>query len=267
MNKMNSLDRSLIEKAGYDNGFEIVQKSDTSVVSLCSSLHPVKVDITVGNHEGAYTLQFSDTLSLPELKRGLNNELFINGKIEAWNRELLGVVLKRAAELGIALPDGPIRLYNGRLDTYLEKNPEDCSSFDGTEKSMFRGTEREQLVKQRIGQDVFREALIKYWKNCCAITTLDIPEMLRASHIKPWADCDNDSDRLNIYNGFLLSANYDALFDKGLITFDDKGNIIYSNKLSKSQIIEIGGDKYKSLHWIDERHLPFLEWHRNHVFI
>jgi len=264
---MNSLDRSLIEKAGYDNGFEIVQKSDSSVVSLCSSLHPIKVDITIGTHEGAYDLQFSDTLSLLELKRGLNNELFQNAKIEAWNRELLGVVLKRAAELGIALPDSPMRLYNERLVTYLDKNPEERLSFNGTEKSMFRGTEREQLVKQRIGQDVFREALFKYWKNCCAITTLDIPEMLRASHIKPWADCDNDSDRLNVYNGFLLSANYDALFDKGLITFDDKGIIIYSHKLSKSQITDIGGDRYKSLHWIDERHLPFLEWHRNNVYI
>ena len=67
MNKMNSLDRSLIEKAGYDNGFEIVQRSDPSFVSLCSSLHPVKVDITIGNHEGTNALQFSDTLSLPEL--------------------------------------------------------------------------------------------------------------------------------------------------------------------------------------------------------
>jgi putative restriction endonuclease len=267
MNKMNTLDRSLIEKAGYDNGFEIVQKSDPSVVSLCSSLHPVKVDITIGNHEGAYALRFSDTLSLSELKRGLNNELFLNGRIETWNRELLGVVLKRAAELGIALPDGPIRLYNERLETYLNGNLEERSSFTRTEKSMFQGTEREQLVKQRIGQDVFREALFKYWKNCCAITTLDVPEILRASHIKPWADCDNDNDRLNVYNGFLLSANYDALFDKGLITFDDKGIIIYSSKLSKSQILEIGGDRYKSLRWIDERHLPFLEWHRSYVFV
>jgi len=263
---MNSLDRSLIEKAGYDNGFEIVQKSDASVVSLRSSLHPVKVDISVGNHEGAYALKFSDTLSLQELKRGLNNELFLNGIIEAWNRELLGVVLKRAAELGIALPDGPTRLYNEQLENYLEKNPQERSNFNETEKSMFHGTVREQLVKQRIGQDVYRDALFKYWKGCCAITAIDIPEMLRASHIKPWADCDNDGDRLNVYNGFLLSANYDALFDKGLITFDDKGFILYSSKLSKSQISEIGGDKNKSLRWIDERHLPFLEWHRNHVF-
>jgi hypothetical protein len=264
---MNSLTRSLIEKAGYDNGFEIVEKSDTSIVSLCSSLHPVKVEITEGNHEGAYVLQFSDTLSLPELKRGLNKEFFLNGKIEAWNRELLGAVLKRAAELGIALPDGPVRLYNERLETYLDENPEERSSFSGTAKSMFHGTEREQLVKQRIGQDVYREALFKYWKGACAVTTLDIPEMLRASHIKPWADCDNDSDRLNVYNGFLLSANYDALFDRGLITFDDNGLIMYSGNLSNSQILVLGGDKNNALRWIDERHIAFLEWHRNHVFI
>ena len=81
--------------------------------------------------------------------------------------------------------------------------------------------------------------LLNYWKGSCAITSMDIPEILRASDIKAWADCDNDSDRFNIYNGFLLSTNYDALFDKGLITFDDKGSIIYSNRLSEGQIHDI----------------------------
>jgi hypothetical protein len=264
---MNSLTRTLIEKAGYDNGFEITQKSDNSVVSLTSSLHPITVNIFDGDHDGSYGLRFSDNLSFAELKRGLNRELFLNDKIEVWNRELLGVVLKRAAELGISLPDGPIRLYNEQLDAYLTNNPGEREVFSKAAKSMFQGTEREQLVKQRIGQDVFRDALFKYWKCCCAITALDIPEMLRASHIKPWADCDTDSDRLNVYNGFLLSANYDALFDKGLITFDEKGNIIYSAKLNESQIIDIGGNKHKALRWIDERHLHFLEWHRSHIFI
>ena len=64
---MNSLDRSLIEKAGYDNGFEIAHKNDLSVVYLSSSLHPIKVNITDGNHESSYVLFFSDDLSLPEL--------------------------------------------------------------------------------------------------------------------------------------------------------------------------------------------------------
>ena len=263
---MNSLDRTLIEKAGYDNGFEITKKGDPSVVSLSSSLHPITVDISEGNHEDSYVLQFSDNLSLTELKRGLNKELFLNDKIEVWNRELLGIVLKRVAELGISLPDGPIRLYNEQLDEYLKKNPVEGPISNETAKSMFQGTEREQLVKQRIGQDVFRDALFKYWKGCCAVTSLNIPEMLRASHIKPWADCDNDSDRLNVYNGFLLSANYDALFDKGLITFDNKGLVVYSGKLNEGQIRDFGGDKFKALNWIDERHLPFLKWHRDHVF-
>ena len=85
--------------------------------------------------------------------------------------------------------------------------------------------------------------------------------------IKPWAECDNDNDRLNVYNGFLLSANYDALFDKGLITFDDKGQIMYSSRLSESQIRSLGGDKSKALSWIDKQHLPFLKWHRGRIFV
>jgi len=252
---MTTLDRSLIEKAGYDNGFEIVRKSEHIIVSLGSSLHSVTVDISDGSHEGTYVLRFSGNLNLPELKRGLNKEIFQNDKIEVWNRELLGVVLKRAAELGISLPDGPIRLYNERLNAYFAQNPNESLT-----------TEREQIVKQRIGQDVYRDALLNYWKGSCAITSIDIPEILRASHIKAWADCDNDNDRLNIYNGFLLSANYDALFDKGLITFDNKGCIVYSKRLSESQIQDIGGEKYKALRWIDERHLPFMKWHREQVF-
>jgi hypothetical protein len=263
---MNSLSRSLIEKAGYDNGFETVQSNDSSIVCLGSSLHSVNVNIRDGNHEGSYILQFSNNLNLTELKRGLNKELFLNGKIEVWNRELLGLVLKRAAELGISLPDGPERHYNERLKTYLTENPNESRIFNETVASMFLGTEREQLVKQRIGQDVYRDALLKYWKNSCALTSIDVPEMLKASHIKPWAACDNDSDRLNVYNGLLLSANYDALFDKGLITFNDKGNIIYSRKLSSGQIYDLGGGKFNALRWIDERHLPFLEWHRSYVF-
>jgi hypothetical protein len=263
---MTTLTRSLIEKAGYDNGFEIVQYSDSSIVSLGSSLHSVAVDITEGNHEGTYILQFSNNLNLAELKRGLNKELFPDGKIEAWNRELLGLVLRRAAELGISLPDGPERHYNERLEAYLTGNPDKRRIFSEAATSMFMGTEREQLVKQRIGQVVYRDALLNYWKSCCALTSINIPEMLRASHIKPWAACDNDSDRLNVYNGLLLSANYDALFDKGLITFDDKGQIIYSGKLSSSQIHDIGGSRFNALRWIDERHLPFLKWHKVHVF-
>ena len=70
-------------------------------------------------------------------------------------------------------------------------------------------TEREAVVKQRIGQQMFRNGLMTLWHGRCAISGLDVPELLRASHAKPWA-AGTDEERLDFYNGLLLSANLDA---------------------------------------------------------
>jgi predicted restriction endonuclease len=204
--------------------------------------------------EGAFELRFSDNIDINELKRGLNRALFLPGRIEAWDRQILNVVLRRAAELGMALPDTPVKKYEDKIAAFLAKHPDE------------RGTEKEQFVRQRVGQDLYREALVKYWGGVCAITAIDVPELLVASHAKPWKDCDTDADRLNVYNGFLLVANYDALFDSGLITFDDNGGIIYSSRLSKRQLVDLDLQKHKRLRWINERHLPFVRWHRENIF-
>lgn len=251
---MNTLDRSLVEKAGYENGFENVLKSSEAGVRLASSRHPVIVEITAGKNEGTWKLHFSDNLDIPELKRNLNKPLFPPNEISPWDRQTLAVVLERAAELGIALPDTPVKKYEDKIAAFLKGNPAE------------RGTEREQLVRQRIGQDLYREALMQYWKGSCAVTTIDIPQMLKASHAKPWKNCDTDSERLNVYNGFLLSANLDSLFDSGLISFTDQGDIVYSSNISSSQILTIGLPSNACLRWIDEKHLPFLAWHRERVF-
>lgn len=87
-------------------------------------------------------------------------------------------------------------------------------------------TERQAIVKSRIGQGQFRENLLsKYGK--CVITGVDISQVLVASHIKPWAACDN-RERLDINNGLILSATYDRLFDSGLISFNERGNLLIS---------------------------------------
>ena len=76
----------------------------------------------------------------------------------------------------------------------------------------------------------FRENLLsKYGK--CVITGVDIPQVLVASHIKPWAACDN-RERLDINNGLILSATYDRLFDGGLISFNERGNLLISKFIS-----------------------------------
>jgi predicted restriction endonuclease len=51
--------------------------------------------------------------------------------------------------------------------------------------------------------------------------------LLRASHIKPWADCETDAELLDVYNGLLLAAHLDAAFDSSLISFNEKGQILF----------------------------------------
>ena len=83
-------------------------------------------------------------------------------------------------------------------------------------------TERDVLTKARIGQGKFRANLVAYWGKGerCALTGIAIPEMLVASHIKPWRDSTND-ERLDPMNGLLLAAHVDKLFDRYLLSFEE----------------------------------------------
>jgi hypothetical protein len=88
-------------------------------------------------------------------------------------------------------------------------------------------TEREALISARLGQGLFRTRLMSVWKGRCAVTDIQIPALLRASHIKPWRMSDN-SERLDPENGLLLVANLDAAFDAGLLSFTDTGRMLFS---------------------------------------
>ena len=105
--------------------------------------------------------------------------------------------------------------------------------FEAQTRNLPRATEAERLVIQRVGQDVFRDALMTYWNGRCAVTGVAQPRLLRASHIKPWAMCETDGERLDVYNGLLLAAHLDAAFDAGLISFSDKGAILFSSKFTQ----------------------------------
>ena len=70
------------------------------------------------------------------------------------------------------------------------------------------------------------------WKGRCPLTGITDPALLRASHIVPWAKCETDAHRLDIHNGLLLSALWDAAFDAGLISFDDDGRPLSSTALT-----------------------------------
>jgi hypothetical protein len=121
-------------------------------------------------------------------------------------------------------------------------------------------TTRLMEKKQRIGQDDFRDNLISYWGEC-AVTGLKEATLLRASHIKPWSDS-SDEERLDVYNGLLLSANLDAAFDEGLISFDNQGRIIISSRFSAKEAQLAGIESIMQLKRIERQHKAYLVYHR-----
>ena len=120
-------------------------------------------------------------------------------------------------------------------------------------------TEKYQLQKARRGQGKFRAQLLRKWGGCC-ITGCEVDEVLRASHIKPWRACTN-KERLDSNNGLLLVANIDALFDRGLISFDASGSLIWSDLLSPHSLDQLVGRVSARLE-LNASQARYLQFHR-----
>lgn len=182
---------------------------------------------------------------------------------------LAPVVQQVPANMGsIGLARSPAETFEAlRLLHVLQTHPEaKLSSKVEARLADIPETERTREVRQRIGQDVFREALLELWQGRCAVTGLALPpELLRASHAKPWAVA-NDAERLDPFNGLLLAAHLDAMFDTGLITFNEKGRLVCSSTVDASvkAHFKISGELH--LRKIAPGHVPYLRWHAEHVF-
>jgi hypothetical protein len=105
-------------------------------------------------------------------------------------------------------------------------------------------TDRQALISARRGQGQFRRDLEKIWNARCAVTGCTVTQVLRASHIKPWKDAE-DEERLDGNNGLLLTATLDGLFNSGLISFDDQGAIQIASSVSPAdrQLLMLDGMK------------------------
>ncbi|WP_258041308.1 HNH endonuclease [Pseudomonas syringae] len=125
-------------------------------------------------------------------------------------------------------------------------------------------TERAALIKARIGQSRYRDSLLKHWGGC-SVTECSIPHLLRASHIKPWRDA-NHAERLDQFNGLLLTPNLDLAFDQGLISFDDDGDILLSAAVDEATASALHLNAGLKLRHIDPRHRSYLAWHREKKF-
>ncbi len=126
-------------------------------------------------------------------------------------------------------------------------------------------TEKEAIIKSRIGQGLFRQKLIDYWHGC-SVTQCQTQALLLASHICPWRKSDN-AQRLDVFNGLLLIPNLDKLFDKGYISFDDNGRIILSDFLPQKEYRLLGVKGTMRLVHIEREHLPYLKFHRDNCLL
>lgn len=249
---MTTLKRTLIEKMGNDGGFEHVLSSQGAQVQLASARHPAKVAISF--HPAGYSaclIQGPATLQ-PELDRRflqLNRE----GLAFVLTSDLdLNFWLRQTSELARSLPNQAAVDFDTQVQQALAALPRS----DGL------NTEVQRMVRQRVGQDRYRQAMLAYWGGACAVTGLSLLLALRASHAKPWADCTTDTERLDVFNGFLLSANLDALFDKFLISFTDLGVLLVSARVSVAQRELMGLTEGLSLRWVASNHKPYLAFHR-----
>ena len=128
-------------------------------------------------------------------------------------------------------------------------------------------TDRISLIKARNGQGKFRSNVLRIMPTC-PFTGISDTFLLRASHIIPWRQCQNNYQRLDGFNGLSLTPTYDVLFDKGLISFNNNGSLLISTRLNpeiSNRLGLVAGQIY-NIQNIDGNRDYYLEFHRNHIF-
>lgn len=134
-----------------------------------------------------------------------------------------------------------------------------------------KGEYKTREVKTRVNQNVFRQIVIANYSGQCAISGIDIPGLLLASHIIPWSK--NEIERLNPENGICLSALYDRAYDKGYIGINGRYEILLSSILKTKQTAPYFSKYFAALVGskmiMPKKYFPrkeFLEYHMDEVF-
>lgn len=136
------------------------------------------------------------------------------------------------------------------------------------QKKPTKKTEKEeQAIRQaRDGQGKYREQLLEQCRYC-PFTMIADERLLIASHIKPWA-ASNNIEKIDPYNGYILSPLYDKLFDRGFITFTENRHVVLSEFISPYTWKQIGmkNDTFIKTLPMDEKRIEYLKFHHSSVF-
>lgn len=124
-------------------------------------------------------------------------------------------------------------------------------------------------INIRLGQSKFRKEVLSNFENRCAITNIQEPSLLVASHIIPWAHDKNN--RGNFRNGICLYVEVDKFFDKGFISFSEFGKVLVSPRIEtlshelKSRILKLKDLQLNTS--IEKINMEFLKYHRENIFL
>ncbi|CRK83003.1 HNH endonuclease [Neobacillus massiliamazoniensis] len=154
----------------------------------------------------------------------------------------------------------PLRLIHGDMELIQE-----IENLTGelNADQILDETEKERIVKTRIGQSLFKQKLLSQSKQC-ALCGVNDERFLIASHIKPWSISTNE-ERLDVNNGLLLCPNHDSLFDKGYISFDEKGSLQVGDDLNDTVLIFMNINPNIRLK-MNERQKGYIYWHYHNRF-
>ncbi len=125
---------------------------------------------------------------------------------------------------------------------------------------------QEEIKKAREGQGKYREQLLTQCRYC-PFTMIADERLLIASHIKPWAASDDD-EKIDPYNGYMLSPLYDKLFDRGFITFTEDRHLILSEFISPYtwNLIKLKNNTFIKALPMDDKRIKYLKFHHESVF-
>ena len=216
-------------------------------------------DIVVSESSGT-TIAFSGLTTvntqilLPDLLKYSNREP-LGGSIRPYTPVLLTPRVAAALRQGAvpAAEPRPTGLGSEEAWAEIEADPQSAALSE---------TGRRRLVNARLGQGGYRTRLLKLWRGRCALSNCKVQAALVASHAKAWSESSNQ-ERLDEFNGLLLSASVDRLFDRGLISFDDDGGLLVSPEVSDEDLTSMGVRRDMRLSAVHPRHRPYLKSHRS----
>lgn len=157
--------------------------------------------------------------------------------------------------------NGPLVFQYGKQKDKKEEEQEQIDKL-----LPYASMKQQEIRKAREGQGKYREQLLEQCR-FCPFTMIADERLLIASHIKPWAASEDD-EKIDPYNGYMLSPLYDKLFDRGFITFTENRHMILSEFISPFtwKQLNLKNDTFIKALPMDDKRVEYLKFHHESVF-